>query len=62
MLILKQAKQDFVRPKPEPLAERKKRQSIEAVQAMADYIKSTEAARRQLAQLRAERLAREAGK
>jgi hypothetical protein len=43
----------------EPIELRRKRQKIEASQAMTDYIRAQQAARDRLAALRAERLARE---
>jgi hypothetical protein len=52
------ARRDFTDRKIEPLAIRKRRQAIEAPQAMQDYLRAQQAARDQMAALRKERLAR----
>jgi hypothetical protein len=52
------ARRDFTDRKIEPLAIRKRRQAIEAPQAMLDYLRAQQAARDQMAALRKERLAR----
>jgi hypothetical protein len=58
-MFVKRLKEDFQRPRAEPLEVRKKRAAIEGSQALADYRRAQEAARERLIALREERLARE---
>ena len=58
-MFVRRLKDEFQRPRAEPLAVRKKRAAIEGSQAAADYRRAQEAARERLVALREERLARE---
>ena len=56
MLVRRHNSEDrFQRPKPEPLQQRKRKQQVEATQAMKDYRRAQDAARERMTMLREER-------